>query len=69
MLFFSYSPQRAPRLLPLMRWSVEAGFPSPAEGQIDEALDLNELLIEHPPRHLFCQSERRLHARCRDSSR
>jgi DNA polymerase V len=48
MLIFSCSPQRAPRLLPLMRWSVEAGFPSPAEGQIDEALDLNELLIEHP---------------------
>ena len=35
-------------LLPLALYTVEAGFPSPAEGQVDEMLDLNELLIEHP---------------------
>ena len=48
MQFFSYAHYH-PRLpLPLMCWSVEAGFPSPAEGQVDEALDLNDLLIDHP---------------------
>lgn len=35
-------------LLPLAQSVIEAGFPSPAEGMMDGALDLNELLIEHP---------------------
>jgi DNA polymerase V len=48
MQFFSFSQHRNRLLLPLALWCVEAGFPSPAEGQIDEPLDLNELLIEHP---------------------
>lgn len=53
MQFFSFSQNRNRLLLPLALWSVEAGFPSPAEGQIDEALDLNELLIEHPSATYF----------------
>ena len=32
---------------------VSAGFPSPADGYIDKALDLNELLIEHPAATFF----------------
>ena len=48
MHIFSYMTHHERLPIPLMCWSVEAGFPSPAEGQIDEALDLNELLIEHP---------------------
>ena len=48
MQVFSYSHQQTRLSLPLMTWGVEAGFPSPAEGRIDEALDLNDLLIEHP---------------------
>ena len=53
MQFFSVSQNRDRLLLPLALWSVAAGFPSPAEGQIDEALDLNELLIEHPSATYF----------------
>lgn len=34
--------------LPLALNYIEAGFPSPIEGDLDRALDLNELLIEHP---------------------
>ena len=48
MQIFSYSPHQTRISLPLMTWGVEAGFPSPAEGRIDEALDLNDLLIDHP---------------------
>lgn len=48
MEYFSFSKRPLHLALPLNLWVVEAGFPSPAEGQIDEALDLNELLIEHP---------------------
>lgn len=34
--------------LPLYTSSVRAGFPSPAEGDIEDFLDLNEHLINHP---------------------
>jgi len=39
--------------LPLFLNEVPAGFPSPAEGYLDEALDLNELLISHPAATFF----------------
>ena len=48
MHFFAYSEQHTRLLLPFALSVIEAGFPSPAEGQIDQSLDLNELLIEHP---------------------
>ena len=38
---------------PLMESSVPAGFPSMAEDYVDRALDLNELLIEHPAATFF----------------
>ena len=38
---------------PLMVSTVSAGFPSPAEGSIDKALDLNELLIRQPTSTFF----------------
>ena len=53
MQIFSYTRRRGRQLLPLALSLVEAGFPSPAEGQIDEALDLNDLLIEHPSATYF----------------
>lgn len=34
--------------LPLYLAPVSAGFPSPAEDYLDQALDLNELCIAHP---------------------
>lgn len=39
--------------LPLFQNPVEAGFPSPAEDEIDKKLDLNELLIKHPAATFF----------------
>lgn len=34
--------------LPFYQHTISAGFPSPAEDHIENALDLNELLIQHP---------------------
>ncbi len=39
--------------LPLYQTAVSAGFPSPAEDEIDQHLDLNELLIKHPAATFF----------------
>ncbi|NGX39245.1 MAG: LexA repressor [Chlamydiae bacterium] len=39
--------------LPLFSHTVEAGFPSPAEGYLDETIDLNQLLIAHPTATFF----------------
>jgi DNA polymerase V len=38
---------------PLFSCNVSAGFPSPAEDHIDQKLDLNELLIQHPVATFF----------------
>jgi len=43
--------------LPLFLTSVQAGFPSPAEGDIEETLNLNELLIDHPAATFFVRVE------------
>lgn len=39
--------------LPLAEVSVQAGFPSPAEDYIEQRLDLNDHLIEHPAATFF----------------
>ena len=39
--------------LPLYQSAVSAGFPSPAENDIEQTLDLNELLIRHPASSFF----------------
>jgi len=39
--------------LPLFQTGVQAGFPSPADDYIDKAIDLNELLIQHPAATFF----------------
>ena len=39
--------------LPLYQTSVAAGFPSPAENEIENELDLNELLIKKPAATFF----------------
>lgn len=44
---------RTPLLLPLVTARVEAGFPSPAEDHVDQALDLNEHLVSHPAATFF----------------
>ena len=39
--------------LPLFISEISAGFPSPADGYMDDALDLNQLLISHPAATFF----------------
>lgn len=39
--------------LPLYQCSVAAGFPSPADSEMDGVLDLNDLLIKHPAATFF----------------
>jgi DNA polymerase V len=39
--------------LPLYQSSVSAGFPSPAENDIEDTLNLNELLIKRPAATFF----------------
>ena len=40
-------------LTPLLESTIPAGFPSMAEDYVDRALDLNELLIQHPAATFF----------------
>ncbi len=45
--------QKTKVVCPLFTSGVSAGFPSPAEDHIDQHLDLNELLIQHPVATFF----------------
>lgn len=42
--------------LPLYGCKVQAGFPSPADDQVEDYLDLNEHLIEHPNATFFVRA-------------
>lgn len=53
---FGFNPQK-PQALPLFIARVAAGFPSPADDYIDDLLDLNQLLIEHPAATFFVRVE------------
>jgi len=39
--------------LPLYQSTVAAGFPSPADSDMEEMLDMNELLVKHPAATFF----------------
>lgn len=41
---------------PLFSSKISAGFPSPADDYIEEALDLNQLLIKHPVATFFVRA-------------
>ena len=41
---------------PLMKATVSAGFPSPAEQYVESPLDLNELLVHHPAATFFVRA-------------
>ncbi|HEX2910861.1 MAG TPA: translesion error-prone DNA polymerase V autoproteolytic subunit [Chloroflexia bacterium] len=43
--------------IPLFLSTVQAGFPSPADDYIEEALDLHELLISHPAATFFVKAQ------------
>lgn len=45
--FFRPSPDRVPTIL-LYEAAVPAGFPSPADNELDQVLDLNRYLFRHP---------------------
>ncbi len=47
----------APLPLPLFSYSVRAGFPSPADDYVSEALDLNEHLIAHKEATFFLRAK------------
>lgn len=49
----SQSIQQTCYQLPLYHHTVSAGFPSPAENEMESRLDLNELLIKHPSATFF----------------
>jgi DNA polymerase V len=44
-------------VLPLMAFPVSAGFPSPAQDEATEQLDIERLLIEHPAATFFWRVE------------
>lgn len=39
--------------LPLMQTYISAGFPSPVDNDVEQALDLNKYLIKNPPATFF----------------
>ena len=43
--------------LPLFSHSVRAGFPSPADDYIEQSLDLNEHVIQHPSATYFVRAQ------------
>lgn len=43
--------------IPLFTEPVSAGFPSPAEDTLEKRLDLNDLLIKHPPATFFVRAQ------------
>ena len=45
--------------LPVFLTRVPAGFPTPNEGEVEEKIDLNEHLIEHPAATFFVRVEGR----------
>lgn len=42
--------------LPLMLCRVQAGFPSPADDYVDQALDLNDYIVRNPPATYFVRA-------------
>ena len=48
MQFFTFSEQQDVIALPLFSTTVSCGFPSPAQDYIEQRIDLNELLVQHP---------------------
>lgn len=53
---WGYEP-RTKLELPLYQARISAGFPSPADDNIDKNLDLNEFLIAHPAATYFVRVE------------
>lgn len=52
-----YRPESTELPLPIFSSQVKAGFPSPADDHIEEKLDLNHLMVEHPAATFFLRVE------------
>lgn len=64
MQFYTPVELREIMLIPLYSDLVQCGFPSPAQDYVEQRIDLNELLVNHPQCDVFCQSRRRQHEGC-----
>ena len=47
------TPEPPPLAVPLMGAPVRAGFPSPADDYVEDALDLNQLMVRHKAATFF----------------
>lgn len=56
MRFFTLSELREVVALPLFATSVSCGFPSPAQDYVEQRIDLNELLVQHPSATYFVKA-------------
>lgn len=56
MLFYTPVELRQIMLLPLFSDLVQCGFPSPAQDYVEQRIDLNELLINHPSATYFVKA-------------
>ena len=56
MRFFTLSERREVVALPLFATSVSCGFPSPAQDYVEQRIDLNELLVQHPSATYFVKA-------------
>ncbi len=56
MKFFSPTELREIVAIPLFSDPVKCGFPSPAQDYVEQRIDLNELMIQHPSATYFVKS-------------
>lgn len=56
MQFYSPTELRERVALPLLSDLVSCGFPSPAADYVEQRIDLNELLIQHPSARYFVKA-------------
>ncbi|EPT3115954.1 translesion error-prone DNA polymerase V autoproteolytic subunit [Klebsiella oxytoca] len=56
MKFYTPTEVREILLVPLFSDPVQCGFPSPAQDYVEQRIDLNELLINHPSATYFVKA-------------
>lgn len=56
MQFYTPVELREIMLIPLYSDLVQCGFPSPAQDYVEQRIDLNELLVNHPSATYFVKA-------------
>lgn len=56
MMFYSPADLRQIMAIPLFADIVQCGFPSPAQDYVEQRIDLNELLVQHPSSTYFVKA-------------